>query len=195
MKRLTFLFAAAAAVALGLVSSWAFGRVLQAQHPPSSHAGRLAVWVFTTDSVDEMARYADIVIVGKLVKRYPGRTAYSDGADHALEFELNDFLLSDEAVKGNGVGHTVTVERLSGTSVDGPVYEIGERYLLFLKKQPESDFYIVVNDEARFHVGPTGRLGSHARGRVAASLRGRRLEEARSLLAASLRTQGGDREE
>src|SRR5918994_7869166 len=101
MKRSTFLFAAAAAVALGLASSWAFGRVLKAKLPQHSTRGALAVWVFKTDNLGEMARYADAVIVGRHAARYPGRTAYSSSREDALEFELNDFVLTEQPLKGD----------------------------------------------------------------------------------------------
>jgi len=188
MKRSTFLVAAAAAVALGMASSWAFGRVVKAKLPQHSRLGALAVWIFKTDDLGEMARYADAVIVGRHAARYPGRTAYSSTGEDALEFELNDFVLTEQPLKGNIIGDTVTVERTSGPGPDGPVFHVGEGHLLFLKKQPGSNFYLVINDEARFLVEPIGRLTSGAPGKVTASLRGRHLEDARALVRTSLQT-------
>ncbi len=190
MKRLTFLFAAAGVVALGLASSWAFTRVFRADSPQLSPVAPHAVWVFKTDDLGAMARYADAVIVATLQARYSGRTAYSSNGEVALDFEINDFVVAEPPIKSDAyVGGAATVERLKGRSFDGGDFEIGERYLLFLKKQPDTNIYVVVNDEGRFFVGSRSRLYSAASGQVAATLRGRSLDDARSLIRASLERQ------
>lgn len=186
MKRLPFVVAALASASLGLASSRALGRVFYAQAPLPPVAGH-AAWVFKTDDVGAMARYADAVIVGTLQGRYQGRTAYSSTGEVALEFELNDFVVTEPPIKSDSyIGGVATVERLKGRSFDGGDFAISERYLLFLKKQPDANVYVVVNDEGRFVVGPRSRLNSAASGQVAATLRGRSLNDARSLIRASL---------
>jgi len=188
MKRLTFSFAVAGSVAFGLASSWAFTRLFS---PPQVRAvAGHAAWVFKTDDLGAMARYADAVIVGTLQARYPGRTAYSSTGEAALDFELNDFLVAEPPMKSDGLlGGIATVERLKGRSFDGGDFNIGARYLLFLKKQPDANIYIVVNDEGRFLVGPRSRLYSGALGQVAGALRGRSLNDARALIRTSLEKQ------
>lgn len=190
MKRFTYLFAAAGVIAFGLASSWAFTRLLRADSPQLPPIAGHAAWVFKTDDLGAMVRYADAVLVGTLQGRHPGRTAYSSTGEVALDFELNDFLVTEPPIKSDAyVGGIATVERLRGRSFDGGDFQIGARYLLFLKKQPDTSIYIVVNDEARFLVGPRSRLDSAAPGEVAATLRGKSLNDARSLIRASLERQ------
>ena len=128
------------------------------------------------------------------MKAEPGRVVEAASGQASLAFELNHFVI-DQAFKGAPKGGTLVVERAStlqnGKRVafaedDGGQFRAGERYLLFLRKESDTDAYYQVNDEARYGVGSDGRLETAARGKVAATLRGRFLTEVGAALRQAL---------
>lgn len=141
-----------------------------------------------------MARDVDAIVVATWLGVSPGRVAYSSRGEDVLAFELNDFTV-EEVIKGTGVGGSLTIERVAtdqgGRQAvfdhDGGHFVPGTRYLLFLKKQPETSFFLQVNDEGRYVIDGRGRLRSSGSGAVADALRGRSLEEVRTFVQQALR--------
>lgn len=90
-----------------------------------------------------------------------------------------------------------TIERVAGGGADGQrvlfdsdggAYVEGQRYLLFLKKQPDTEIFYLVNDEGRYAVDEHERLVPAARdGKVAQTLRNRALPAVRTQLQDALR--------
>lgn len=136
-------------------------------------------WKDTYAAPGAMVRGVDAIVMARFVGTSPGRVAFSDNPEDAIPFELNHFVV-EEGMKGARSGAAITIERVGGVAngesvildADGGSYVAGEQYVLFLKKQPESDFYYVVNDQARFSVDRQQRLVPVSDGAVAAALRG-----------------------
>lgn len=192
MKRSTLLLTTMTVVALALACSWRFGGAVMAHvvdHQPSSKA----FWAYRTNDAGQMARDVDAVVVVRFSGATPGRTVSSASGESTLQFELVE-LVVEAAVKGARRGDSLTVERVSSDGAvqvtfdqDGGPYRVGERYLLFLRKQPGSGFYYLVNDEGRYSIAADDRLRPVAEGRVADQLAGTSLAEARSFLGRALR--------
>jgi hypothetical protein len=189
MKGSTFVIATIGVVILG----WIAGSALTVASGAQSGGRSNTAWLYTTDNAGELARYADAVVVARLAVTYPGRVAFSSNGESSLAFELNDFLVVD-AIKGK-LGATITVERVSSIQNrepllfdhDGGPYQLGQNVLLFLKKQKDSPFFYVVNDEARYTIGRGGRLHSRVERPLAASLEGKTLGQVRELLLQAIR--------
>lgn len=195
MRKRIFVFTALATVGLGLLASWMLGTPLEARLGKQQSRAR-AAWVYKTNDVRQMVRDVDAIAVVRLAKVGRGRTAFSGIGENALDFELNEFALEEvlkakASVGGLVAGGTLTLERVGtaqgqsgpvGLDHDGGAFETGPRYLLFLTKQPDSEFFVQVNDEGRYLIGPDNRLQSAGEGAVAAALRGRTLEYVRSLI-------------
>lgn len=153
-------------------------------------------WVYRTHSLREMVRTADAIVVATFTRALPGRTALSSNGESFVGFELNEFQVDETIKVDRSLEATVTVERTSHhgaagappialNAPDGP-YDPEVRYLLFLKRQPETDHFMVVNEQARYWIGPEQRVRPHARGSVdgavSRALRGRRLATVRALV-------------
>lgn len=192
MSKRRFLCTAAAVCSVALVSGWASdalgidgGKMTTRTH---------ASWVYKTTDPVRMARDVDAIVLGTWVGLSPGRVAYSSTAEDALAFELNDFAV-EEVIKGAGVGGSVTVERVASDQLgrtavfnhDGGHFVPGTRYLLFLRKQPDTRFFIQVNDEGRYVIDGNNRLRASGSGKVADALTGRSLADVRTFLQAALR--------
>lgn len=192
MQKPAFLLTTVAVVGLALASSWRFGGAVMAHivdHQPSSKA----LWAYRTDNAAKMARDVDAVVVARFSGATLGRTATSSNGESTLQFELNEFVV-EEAIKGTRPGDSLIVERVSGESEkqvifdhDGGPYGEGESYLLFLRRQPGSDVYYLVNDEGRYSITADDRLRPVGEGKVAARLSGTSVAEARSFLVRALR--------
>lgn len=169
----------------GLSLSAAAGWRSHAEQP-----GRLltsAAWKEKYKSTDEMVRRVDAVVLAQAVGASPGRVAYSSDGEDALPFEVVEFSVVD-GVKGFRPGDQVLVERAGGTDpegnavhldIDGGEFEVGNTYLLFLKRQEDDGpYYYQVNDQGRFQV-EGGRLRAVATDdEVTATLHGRPVREA-----------------
>ncbi len=194
MTKIRFICAAGATTALALASSWAVSDVFGINRGPISTRA-FASWVYKTNDPAKMARDVDAIVVARWVRVSPGRIAYSSNAEDALAFELNDFAV-EEVIKGTGVGGFLTIERVATdqdgrTAVfdhDGGPFVSDTRYLLFLKKQPETSFFIQINDEGRYVVDSSSRLRTSGSGKVADAFGGRRLAEVRTFLEQALKT-------
>lgn len=153
----------------------------------------LVSYVNTPASLEEMIKVADIVAVGTALRVSPGRVVPIDDSDTvnlSLAFQLVD-LVVDEIVKGDALT-VITLERLddaqNGRPVtshhDGGPFAAGSRHLLFLKKQDDTPYYYLVNDEARFAVTSDGRLeNTAAEGAVVDRLRGLSLTVATNVVS------------
>lgn len=187
-------------IASVLVSGVALGSAFVVGERLHTHQGNLfhTAWKDTFDSARSMARGVDVIVVARMVGTSPGRVAYSTDPADALPFELNHFMV-EQTIKGLPAGSALTVERVGGErdgsrivlDTDGGLYEQGEQYLLFLNKQPESDFYYLVNDEGRFRTAPDGTLiAVSPHGAAASELHGATVEQARMTLFDALADRG-----
>lgn len=154
-----------------------------------------AAWAYKTTDPARMARDVDAIVVATWLGVSPGRVAYSASGEDSLAFELNDFSV-EEVIKGQGVGGSLTIERVASDQGgrigifdhDGGHFVPHTRYLLFLKKQPESSFFIQINDEGRYVIDGRDRLRTRGTGRVADAFRGRTLANVRTFVQQVLRT-------
>ena len=190
MRPTMFLRGAATVLTLAFAASWALA------HAPETRTARTTIvrsWAYRADNVDQMVRDVHVVAIARFVKAEPGRVVEMPNGKQSLSFELNHFIV-EQAFKGAPKGGDLVVERTSsvqGEKValatdDGGAFQADQRYLLFLRKQSDADVYYQVNDEARYAVGADGRLETQARGKVAATLRGRSLAEAGAALRQAL---------
>jgi hypothetical protein len=167
---------------------------------PTSYRPATVTWLFKTPELRQLVRHSDRIVVAEFEQARAGRTAAPPSGGTALEFELNDFLVHD-SLKGGGDGTVVTVERLlrlvppndpvpaPPVAIDGEggPFEHGVRYLLFLKRQPGSESYYVINDEARYEIRDEERLHLRAHGGpIGKQLRGRPWSQARAIVRAHL---------
>lgn len=188
---------------------WATGLVIVGTFSPSlihqaSHvydtfrAGRghydrgvrlFASYVSKPTTVPDMVRTADLVAVVTALQSSLGRAVVTE--HQSLQFEFVDFRI-DELLKGEFTA--VTIERLADVQngrpvilpIDGGSFAPGTRHLVFLRKQPDSPFYYLLNDEARFSLTSEQRLLSDGQGNVATRLRSLSLAAATNLIRGSL---------
>lgn len=178
MKKSTFFLASVAVIALAVASSLGSVQLFHQTHDADAKRFHTA-WKDTYPTPGPMVRDVDAVVLARHVGSSAGRVAFSDNPEDAVPFELNHFVV-EHGMKGVNSGAGITVERVGGVAngesivldADGGSYVAGEQYVLFLKKQPESDFYYVVNDQARFSVDRENRLVPVSDGPVATALRG-----------------------
>ena len=156
------------------------------QGPPPSRA----LWAFETESPRALVEHADVVALVEVVGTMPGRIAVSEGGEDALPFELTEVRVID-GIKGAAAGERLLVERAGGVDpitgdrvsidLDGGAFEIGARYVLLLKRQPDGEVLFQINDQARFRV-EDGKTISPAGGSIAERFDGRPLEESLTAL-------------
>lgn len=188
MSRKTFWTAAAALALGGLTAGTWIGFAVMG---PDEDPYLAAVWAETFETPRQMDDSVDAVVVARPVAVHPGRVAVSENGEDELPFELVELEIL-RPVKGVAArGETLLLERArfehegAPTIVldgDGGPFEIGERYLLFLKRQPDSMYYYQVNPQGRFRLSQ-GRLQTAVpEDPVASSLAGKTLVEALALL-------------
>jgi hypothetical protein len=120
-----------------------------------------ASWKDVYEVPADMVRDVDAVVVARFEGSDPGRTAVGDHPEAGLSYLLNRFAVED-ALSGDPVaGTTLVVEQtaetgpqgaLTAIDSDGGPYAPGATYLLFLKKQADTDYYYVVSPQGRFEV-------------------------------------------
>ena len=167
MKRKNFLILTVLVALCGLLASAMFGlkrhQDAKAQQPLRSKSH--AVWKEVYKNVDEMVKSADRIVLGQAIDRQPGRIAYSSNGEDALPFEVVSFRVVDN-IKGKKDEGMIYVERAGGVDpegnqvyldADGGDFEVGNSYLLFLKRQEDGPYYYQVNDQGRYQV-EGGRL-------------------------------------
>ena len=183
MKKRTFFLAATAVIALAVASSLGSLQLFHQTHDADAKRFHTA-WKDTYAAPGAMVRGVDAIVMARFVGTSPGRVAFSDNPEDAIPFELNHFVV-EQGMKGVRSGAAITIERVGGVAngesivldADGGAYAAGEQYVLFLKKQPESNFYYVVNDQARFSVDREQRLVPVSDGDVATALGGSSVRE------------------
>lgn len=161
-------------------------------HPARGRTAH-AVWVYRTTDLSKMVRDVHLVVIGAPINTEVGRTVWSSNGESSLTFEIVDIGIQ-ERLKGSFRQSVVRLERVAMDPLqphvlldpDGGPYELQQRYLLFLNKQPESSLYYLVNDDARFAIGPDERLHAVGDAPIAKAWNGRHLAEMRTaiLLAA-----------
>ena len=155
----------------------------KAQQPSRSKSA--AVWKEVYKNPDEMVKRVDQIVLAQAIDRQPGRIAYSSNGEDVMPFEVVSFRVVDniKGKKGDGV---IYVERAGGVDnegnqvyidADGGDFEIGNSYLLFLKRQEDGPYYYQVNDQGRYQV-EGGRLkGVNKDDEVSMSFQDRTVEE------------------
>jgi hypothetical protein len=142
------------ALAVGVLLLGAAAAVVVAPHvhQPAPGARLAARWAHDYRSLDEITRDVDAVVLATVTAVRAGRTAKT------LPFTLVDMEV-DSTIRGEA-GEVITLEQtggdLDGTPYmfndDGGPYEIGEQVLLFLNRQPDTEYYYLVHPKGRFHV-------------------------------------------
>ena len=168
MKRKNFLILTVLVALCGLSVSAMFGLKRhqddKAQQPLRSKSH--AVWKEVYKNVDDMVKSADMIVLAQALDKQPGRIAYSSNGEDALPFEVVSFRVIDN-IKGKKGDAIINVERAGGVDpegnqvyldADGGDFEVGNSYLLFLKRQEDGGpYYYQVNDQGRYQV-EGGRL-------------------------------------
>ena len=135
----------------------------KAQMP--SRGKSAAFWKEVYKTPDEMVKGVDLIVLGQAIDKQPGRIAYSANGEDDLPFEVVAFRVLNNIKGKNGDG-IVYVERAGGVDsqgnlvyldADGGDFEMGNSYLLFLKRQEDGPYYYQVNAQGRYQV-EGGRL-------------------------------------
>lgn len=183
---------------LAFAGAFAINRVIGADRSAASGAATprtMAAWAYKTSDAKQMARDVDAIVVATWVGVSPGRVAYSSNSEDALAFELNDFNV-EEVIKGRRlVGGSVMVERVATNQMgrlvdfdyDGGAFLPDTRYLLFLKKQPDTAHFIQINDEGRYVIDGRDQLLASGKGSVADTVSRGSIGQLRSLVQQALR--------
>jgi len=116
------------------------------------------MWAHEYRTLGEMTVDADAVVVATVARNRLGRVVATAGGTSQLPFTLVDMVV--EAVVAGEAAPTITIEQtggdLGGSAIfvddDGGAYRPGDQVLLFLKKQPESEYYYVSHPKGRFAV-------------------------------------------
>ena len=155
----------------------------KAQMP--SQGKSTAFWKEIYKNPDELVKSVDLIVLGQAIDKQPGRVAYSANGEDALPFEVVAFQVLN-SIKGKNGDGVVYVERAGGVdpegnpvhlNADGGDFELGNSYLLFLKRQEDGPYYYQVNDQGRYQV-EGGRLkGVDADDEVSSKFHDRTLEE------------------
>ena len=103
-----------------------------------------------------MVKDVDAIVLASVTSTQPGRVVTS--GVRTLPFTLVN-LQVELAIQGD-VGSSITVEQTGGAGEkgvifidgDGGAYMSGQQVLLFLKEQPDTGLYYLVNPQGRFRV-------------------------------------------
>lgn len=114
-----------------------------------------AHWAELFEQPRDLVRGVDAIVVAQWVGSAPGRVEYEDDGSE-LPFTLNTFRV-ERALKGNLLqGQSFELEQTGGR-VDEAVYSIDDggpynrgRHLLFLKEQPDTGYFYLVNSQGRY---------------------------------------------
>jgi hypothetical protein len=126
--------------------------------PPSPDAMQ-ATWADQYVTLREMASDVDAIVLATVQATQPGRQIIT-GSGSVLPFTLVNLQVA-RSIRGNlGEGEVFTLEQTGGDvgdrsfsiQGDGGPYTPGAQVLLFLKQQPETDYFYLVNPQGRFSV-------------------------------------------
>ncbi|HYO16462.1 MAG TPA: hypothetical protein VE685_24970 [Thermoanaerobaculia bacterium] len=154
-----------------------------------------AAWKEVYKAPGELVHRVDAIVLATAVDVQPGRIATSDNEEDVLRFQLVSFDVL-RGLKGVDDGERITLERAVASNggilldFDGGDFEMGQHYLLFLKRQEDgSPYFYQVNDQGRFRIA-NDRLVAVARDdKVAAHFDQRTVREALALVRTNLRAQ------
>ncbi len=185
MTRKTFWICTIIVAFCGLSVSAAIGlRHTEISQPTANFSA--AAWKEKYRTTDELIKRVDGIVLAQAVAAVPGRVAYSANGEDALPFEVVEFRVVD-GIKNFKTGDQVFVERAGGTdsegnrlllNFDGGDFELGNTYLLFLKRQEDGPYYYQVNDQGRFQVEGGSLKAVTPDDEVTAPLHGRQVREA-----------------
>lgn len=197
--RKTFWTITAAVAVFGLTfGAWAGFELAHQPRPLTATA-----WAVEYEGPQAMARGVDTIVIAKPLSVSPGRVATSANGEDHLPFEIVELEVVS-ALKGAARGETLLLERVGGDDptghsvyldADGGPLALGQQYLLFLKRQPDSPYFFQVNDQARYAV-TDGQLVPPERvdpdDPVVERLSGLSLSQANDLLLPALRAREPD---
>ncbi len=154
MKGRRFWLFAAVFAGSGVVMGAIIGPMLS---PSPSGIRMAAMWANSYSSLEEMRGAVDAVVLATVIRTYPGRTVLTSNGENVLPFTLVD-LRVNEVLRGE-VPAEITLEQTGGErdglvyfADDGGDYQVGAEQLLFLNRQPDTDYYYLASPQGRFHV-------------------------------------------
>ncbi len=156
MSRKRFLLAAALFAGGGVVMGAIVSPMLS---PPPIPDGiqMKAMWANSYTSLKDMRSSVDAVVFATVMQTRPGRTVMTSNGANVLPFTLVD-LRVDEVLQGEVAGK-ITLEQTGGDrdgqvyfALDGGDYLVGDKQLLFLNQQPDTNYYYLASPQGRFHV-------------------------------------------
>ncbi|MBI2840398.1 MAG: hypothetical protein HYX75_18935 [Acidobacteria bacterium] len=135
-----------------------------------------AMWKDVYRTPTGLVAGADVIALARHESAVPGRIV-GRGRD-ATPFTNNRFAI-ESVIKGNLTGRSIVVEQTGGRLPDGAImdiddggpYEIGTRYLLFLK-EGEDGMYFLINHQARYALRGEALEGVDPTDEVIASFHG-----------------------
>ncbi len=159
-KKIQFTALACVSVATGILGAVAAAPYLTSQEDARSRLSPM--WAHNYHSLGEMVKDADAVVLGTVTATRPGRTVLTSNGAGTLPFTLVDVSV-ERALRGE-VADVVTLEQTGGRvddvaydlDGDGGPYAAGDRVLLFLKAQPDGEYYYVAHPMGRFAVNDDG---------------------------------------
>lgn len=190
ISRRLFWIASLALAAAGLVTGTLSARFLHQPHWTSR-----AAWKEVYRAPRQLVRGVDAIAVATAVEARPGRTATSENGEDVLRFELVDFDVV-RGLKGVETSDRITLERAAASEggvfldYDGGPFEIGQTYLLFLKRQGEGDTFYQVNDQGRYRLANDRLEAAEPDDQVAAHFHDRTLKEGLVLIREALSDHG-----
>jgi len=192
ISRKSFWLGTLAVVVAGLVAGVAIGDRLV--HQPHHYAE--AAWAEVFSSTAGLAHGVDTIVLAQALDTRPGRVAYSDNGEDTLPFQVTELEVI-RPMKGAREYDHIFVERAGGIDpegqqvildADGGPFEQGRIYLLFLKRQPGSNYFYQVNDQGRYTARGAHFLAVNPDDPVATTLHGQTVEQAVARVEAALRT-------
>lgn len=139
-----------------------------------------AIWKEVFQAPSEMVRNADAIVLARVAKARPGRVAGSSKAGDALSFDRVELEVL-RGFKRAASEDRVFVERVGGSAArlefDGGPFEPGATYLLFLRKQKETQYYYQINHQGRFLVVNNRLWASSPEDAVAGAFEGRQVSQ------------------
>ena len=189
MKRKRFFIGASVAVAAGIVAALLVAPTITShvRKPP----GMQAKWADHYVSLRQMVRDVDAIVLADVLGSRPGRVISTSAGTAVLPFTLVD-LRVERAIRGHFSG-LITLEQTGGhdgtramyIDGDGGPYVRGQQVLLFLKRQPDTGYFYLVNPQGRFSVEKGSLLAVSPDDHVAQRLDTRGIAEAIGLIHAS----------
>lgn len=156
MTRTKFALLAGVAMAGGLAAAVLAAPYIHASF--NSPDAMRAVWAHEYKSLGQMAHDADAVVVARVEETRPGRSVPRSDGSEPLPFTLAE--MSVRTIVRGQAPERIVVEQTGGEAEgrtfhvdgDGGLYAPGQSVVLFLKKQPDTDFFYLSSPQGRFDV-------------------------------------------